>query len=49
MAFTLLKARGIEIGKSIVDDSKLKAAIALMIKQKEKKLFFPKILFVLSH
>ena len=43
MAFTLLKARGIEIGKSIVDDSKLKAAIALIDKAKKKKnLFFPK-------
>ena len=43
MAFTLLKARGIEIGKSIVDDSKIKAAIALIEKAKKKKnLFFPK-------
>ena len=49
MAFTLLKARGIEIGKSIVDDSKIKAAIALIDKAKKKKnLFSLKILFALS-
>ena len=43
MAFTLLKARGIDVGESIVDQSKISAASKLINKAKSKKnLFLPK-------
>ena len=43
MAFTLLKARGIDVGESIVDQSKISSASKLINKAKSKKnLFLPK-------
>ena len=43
MAFTLLKSRGINVGKSIVDESKVSSAVELINKAKLKKnLFLPK-------
>jgi len=43
MAFTLLKARGIAVGKSIVDKSKVLSASELINKAKSKKnIFLPK-------
>ena len=43
MAFTLLQSRGINIGKSLVDKSKVSSAVELINKAKLKKnLFLPK-------
>jgi len=43
MAFTLLKARGLDIGNSIIDESKISSARELIEKAKKKKnIFLPK-------
>ncbi|MFL3026163.1 MAG: phosphoglycerate kinase [Candidatus Neomarinimicrobiota bacterium] len=43
MAFTLLKARGLDIGNSIIDESKISSARQLIEKAKKKKnIFLPK-------